>query len=161
MVILGIDPGLATTGFGIIKVQNHQFTHIAHGIIATLADWSHHYRLYELSDQLKKIIRKFQPQIIAVEEIFIYKNLKTAIKIGEARGVILLTAAQNKLMIVREFTPLEIKQALTGYGRADKAQMQKMVKIILNLSKIPEPDDAADALAAAICCAQNSDKIKK
>lgn len=158
MIILGIDPGLATTGYGIIKVNNHQFTHIAHGIITTKAGLPHCQRLHKLSRQLKKIIKKYQPQTIAVEEIFMYKNVKTAIKIGEARGVILLTAAQSKIPL-REFTPLEIKQALTGYGRADKRQIQKMVKNILRLPSIPKPDDAADAAATAICCAQTRLKI--
>ncbi|MFH1712954.1 MAG: crossover junction endodeoxyribonuclease RuvC, partial [Candidatus Jacksonbacteria bacterium] len=149
----GIDPGLATTGFGIIKVQNQQFTHIVHGVIQTLSSQPHYHRLLKLSRQLKKVIKKYQPQTIAVEEIFMHKNVKTAILVGQARGVILLTAAQSKISL-REFTPLQIKQALTGYGRADKHQIQKMVKAMLKLSEIPKPDDAADALATAICCGQ-------
>lgn len=159
MTILGIDPGLATTGYGIIAVKNRQFVHIKHGVIKTAADQPNHQRLLVISRQLKRIIKYQKPDQIAVEEIFMYKNVKTAILVGQARGVILLTAAESRLA-VREFTPLEIKQALTGYGRADKRQMQKMVKAVLSLSEIPEPDDAADALAAAICCAQTNDKVK-
>lgn len=159
MIILGIDPGLATTGFGIIKVNNHQFAHIAHGVIKTPAGQPNHQRLLAINQQLKRIIRHQKPDQIAVEEIFMYKNVKTAILVGQARGVILLTAAESRLA-VREFTPLEIKQALTGYGRADKHQIQKMVKAALSLSEIPEPDDAADALAVAICCGQTNDKVK-
>jgi len=153
MVILGIDPGLATTGFGIIKIKNREFAHIAHGVINTKAGGFYYKRLEQISRELGKIIKKYKPSKAAVEEIFMYKNVKTAIKVGEARGVILLTAAQNQVPVY-EFTPLQIKQALTGYGRADKAQMQKMVKIILHLRQIPKSDDAADALAAAICCGQ-------
>jgi crossover junction endodeoxyribonuclease RuvC len=153
MVILGIDPGLATTGFGIIKIKNREFVHIAHGTIKTQAGELYYKRLEKISNDLKKIIKKYQPDKAAVEEIFMHKNVKTAIKVGEARGVILLTVVQNQVPVC-EFTPLQIKQALTGYGRAEKPQMQKMVRIVLRLSRIPESDDAADALATAICCGQ-------
>ena len=151
MIILGIDPGTAATGFAIIKKQS-ELRAIDYGCIRTSPQFSTAERLKETHQQIAKLIKKHRPDIIAVEDIFFFKNLKTAIKVSEARGVALLSASQAKIPIA-EYTPLQIKQAVTSYGRADKSQVQKMVKVLLNLKEIPKPDDAADALAVAICCA--------
>lgn len=152
LIILGIDPGLATTGYGVIqKEKDGSFKMICNGIISTAADQIFASRLQEIHQQLNEIIKKYRPDKFAVEELFFCKNVKTALAVGHARGVIVLTASQNSLPIF-EFTPLQIKQAVASYGRADKKQVQSMVKILLNLKTIPKPDDAADALAVAICC---------
>ncbi|MBU1255492.1 crossover junction endodeoxyribonuclease RuvC [Patescibacteria group bacterium] len=151
MIILGIDPGTAVVGFGLIKKQN-KLELIDYGCIKTSTDLTTAERLKEIDEQLAKLIRKHNPQVVAVEDIFFFKNLKTAIKVSQARGVILARAAKMKIQ-VEEYTPLQIKQAVSSYGRADKKQVQEMVKLLLNLKEIPKPDDAADALATAICCA--------
>lgn len=151
MIILGIDPGTAATGFGVIK-KNRELKLIEFGCIKTPTSLTTAERLKELHNQLSKLIKKHKPDIMAVEDIFFFKNLKTAIKVSQARGVILLSAAKSKISVF-ECTPLQVKQAITGYGRAEKIQVQKMVKMLFNLKEIPKPDDAADALAAAICCA--------
>lgn len=156
-IILGIDPGIATTGYGIISKDAGKIQSISFGCILTPAGQNFIIRLEKIHEELTKIIKEYQPTAMAVEELFFCKNVKTALNVGQARGVILLTAVENKLPLY-EFTPLEVKQAITGYGRADKKQIQKMVKIILNLKEIPRPDDAADALAIAICGA-NSQKL--
>jgi crossover junction endodeoxyribonuclease RuvC len=154
MIILGIDPGTATTGFGIIK-KNKELKLIRYGCIRTAKNLTSAERLKELHNQLSDLIKKHKPSMAAVEDIFFFKNLKTAVKVSQARGVILLTAAKLKIPVF-EYTPLQIKQAITSYGRAEKIQVQKMVKVLLNLKEIPKPDDAADALAAAICCAHST-----
>ncbi|MDP1709509.1 MAG: crossover junction endodeoxyribonuclease RuvC [Candidatus Komeilibacteria bacterium] len=153
MIILGIDPGIADTGFGAIKKTGDHYSVIAYGNIKTPAKTGLPERLQTLHDELKIIIKKYQPDIIGVEELFFAKNVKTAITVAHGRGVILLTAKEQGCT-VREFTPLQVKQAVVGYGRADKNQIQQMVKTILRLKEIPKPDDAADALAVAICCGQ-------
>jgi len=155
MIILGIDPGTATTGYGIIEAQKSRLKLITFGCILSSPKFSTAERLSQIHKQLTALIKKYRPEKIAVEDIFFFKNLKTAIKVSQARGVILCAAAQAKTEVF-EFTPLQIKQAVTGYGRADKLQMQKMVKVILNLDQIPKPDDASDALAAAICLSQTN-----
>lgn len=152
MVILGIDPGTALTGFGVILDKKAELELVAYGCIETNKSFSTADRLKESDKQLSKIIQKYKPNKIAVEDLFFFKNLKTAIKVSQARGVILCRAAAAKCEI-EEYTPLQVKQAVTGYGRAEKKQVQEMVKVILNLKEIPKPDDAADALAIAICCA--------
>lgn len=151
MIILGIDPGTTIVGFGLIKRKN-KLELIDYGCIKTSPDQTTAERLKEIDEQLAKLIRKHKPQVVAVEDIFFFKNLKTAIKVSQARGVILARAAKMKTQ-VEEYTPLQIKQAVSSYGRADKKQVQEMVKLLLNLKEIPKPDDAADALATAICCA--------
>lgn len=155
MIILGIDPGTAATGFGIIKKETRdkkQETRlIEYGCIKTTTNLTTAERLKVLHNQLNLLIKKHKPDMVAVEDIFFFKNLKTVIKVSQARGVILLTAAKSKIPIF-ECTPLQVKQATTSYGRAEKIQVQKMVKTLLNLNEIPKPDDAADALAVAICC---------
>lgn len=151
MIILGIDPGTAIIGYGLIEKTNNKLVLIDYGCIRTSADLSTADRLVILNKELEKLLKKYKPSAVAVEDIFFFKNLKTVIKVSQARGVILLTIAKLKIPVY-EFTPLQIKQAVTCYGRADKIQVQKMVKALLNLRDIPKPDDAADALAIAICC---------
>ena len=154
MLILGIDPGTAAIGLGLIEYKNKKATLVAFDCLTTSPKETTAQRLNDLHQKLTKFIKKYKPEIITVEDLFFFKNLKTAIKVSQARGVILLAASQQKITIV-EYTPLQIKQALTGYGRAEKKQVQHMVKAVLGLKEIPEPDDAADALAAAICCAHS------
>ncbi|MDD5290150.1 MAG: crossover junction endodeoxyribonuclease RuvC [Patescibacteria group bacterium] len=154
MIILGIDPGYAITGWAILEKKGAKLIPLDYGAIETMSGLPHAERLLILHQALQKIIKKFKPELLSVEELFFFKNLKTAIKVAEARGVILAVAAEAGLKIL-EITPLQIKQALVGYGRAEKKQVQQMVKVILGLKEIPEPDDAADALAAAITGANN------
>ena len=153
-IILGIDPGYGLTGYGVIKVSGNKYKTLDYGVIKTLVGEEFKDRLKYLHQDLEKIIKKYKPDLAAVEELFFFKNVKTAIKVGQARGVILLGLCLAGIPIV-EFTPLQVKQAVSGYGQADKKQVQKMVKLLLNLEEIPKPDDAADALAIAICCANN------
>lgn len=156
MIILGLDPGLATLGYGVIKKEKNQKPMmIDYGIVSTPKEENLAVRLCLLEKGIKQIIDKFKPDEIAVEELFFAKNVKTGIAVAHARGVILLTANKEcgKLF---EYTPLQIKQALTGYGRADKNQIQQMVKTLLGLKGIPKPDDAADALAVALTHAQTN-----
>lgn len=151
MVILGIDPGYARAGWGVISQVKNKQKLISCGCFETPAGMPHPERLKKLSDEITKLIKKYHPDTLAIEELFFFKNLKTAIKVAESRGVILAQAFAQDL-IIREFTPLQIKQAITSYGRADKKQMQEMIKIILNLKTVPQPDDAADAIAVAVTC---------
>ncbi len=155
MTILGIDPGTAITGYGLIKKSNRGIKIIEYGCIETETKFSTAERLNILDKKLAKIIKKHQPDKVAVEDIFFFKNLKTVIKVSQARGVILARMAKMKIPVF-EYTPLQIKQAVTSYGRAEKKQVQQMVKLLLNLKEIPKPDDAADALATAICCAHST-----
>lgn len=150
MKILGIDPGTATTGYGVIKSDGRKLTMLEFGCIKTSKSHPLPERLEEIYKDLNSLIRKHKPIRIAVESVYFYKNVKTAIAVAQARGVVLLCARQNKIPIV-EFTPLQVKNSLTNYGKADKKQVQFMVKTLLNLKSIPKPDDAADALALAIC----------
>ena len=156
MIILGIDPGIATLGYGVIKADNRcKPEMIDYGIISTPKDENLAVRLAMLEKGIKQVIDKFKPDEIAVEELFFAKNVKTGIAVAHARGVILLTAIKECGKIF-EYTPLQIKQALTGYGRAEKIQIQQMVKTMLGLKGIPRPDDAADALAVALCHSQTN-----
>jgi len=151
-IFLGIDPGIAATGFGVIKKENNQLKLIGYGCIKTPAGRPHGQRLKQINAELAKLIKKFKPEAVAVEKLFFCSNVKTALTVGEARGVVMLTICQNNLPAF-EYTPLEVKQAVSAYGRAEKMQVQRMVKLLLNMKEIPMPDDAADALAVAICCA--------
>lgn len=154
-VILGIDPGLADTGFGVIKKEkNKELACLSYGTIKTPAGEAMAERLAIINKKLNILIKKYKPDLFGVEQLFFCKNIKTALAVGQARGVIILSAAQNKIPLA-EFTPLEVKQAVAAYGHAGKEQVQKMVKILLNLSEMPRPDDAADALAIAICAANS------
>jgi crossover junction endodeoxyribonuclease RuvC len=150
MRILGIDPGTATVGWGIIEIQAGKTTSVAFGHISTSKDLPDEKRLAEIATDLEAIITEYQPEEAAVEELFFFKNQKTIISVAQARGVILLTL-ENLCVSISGYTPLEVKQALTNYGRADKAQVQLMVKALLKLQAIPTPDDTADALAIALC----------
>ncbi|MFZ5364109.1 MAG: crossover junction endodeoxyribonuclease RuvC [Patescibacteria group bacterium] len=154
MIILGIDPGFARTGFGIIEEKNKNLCVLDYGCLSTPAGLPFEKRLKEIRDGMGLLIKKYRPDVCAVEKIFFCKNTKTAIDVGQARGVVILTAAEKNLEI-REFTPLQVKQFITGYGKAEKGQIQKMIKILLGLKEIPKPDDAADALALAIAGSNN------
>jgi crossover junction endodeoxyribonuclease RuvC len=147
--ILGIDPGYGRLGFGLIEKTGSELRAIDYGCLETLADKTFSERLLEVAGCLKEIIKQAKPDLMAIEELFFFKNLKTAINVAQSRGAVLLLAAEVGLPIM-ELTPLQIKQSLSGYGRADKQQIQKMVQVILKLKEKPRPDDAADALAAAI-----------
>lgn len=153
-IILGIDPGFGRVGYGIIENSGKDWKAVAYGCIETPTSDPFVDRLAEMHKRLVKIIKEYKPSRMAVEDLFFFKNLKTAIKVGEARGVILLTAVENNLP-VDEFTPLQVKQAMTGYGRAEKGQMQKMVALILGIKEKIKSDDAADALAVALCAGQS------
>lgn len=156
MIILGFDPGLATLGYGVIKKEERRAPEMLdYGIISTPKDTNLALRLTMLEKGVKEVIAKFKPDEIAIEELFFAKNVKTGINVAHARGVILLTAIKECGNIF-EYTPLQIKQALTGYGRADKNQIQQMVKTFLKLKAVPKPDDAADALAVALTHAQTN-----
>jgi crossover junction endodeoxyribonuclease RuvC len=157
-IILGLDPGTATTGFGVVTSDGQHTTHVAHGCITTPAHTESHHRLRSIADQLKVILQQYRPDRVAVEDIYFYKNVSTAMGVAQARGVLLYITAQAELPI-SHFTPLQVKQAVTGQGRADKRQVQKMVTMILGLSAVPQPDDAADALAIAITAAHTT-KLK-
>ena len=149
--MIGIDPGTAITGYGLVREQeNGELEWIAHGVVTTPSDWDEPKRLLELYQKLCEIISNYKPDCCAVEKLFFQKNVKTAISVGQGRGAALIAAARSELP-VGEYTPLEVKQAVVGYGSADKRQVQQMVKVLLGLSDIPKPDDAADALAVAIC----------
>lgn len=155
MIILGIDPGTATTGFGAIKKTKKRLELIECGTITTSPKQSAGERLTKLHKNISQLIKRLKPDILAVEKLYFFKNLKTALPVSQALGVILLTAAQRKIRVVIELTPLQVKMGVCGYGRADKKQIQKMVKEILNLEKIPKPDDVSDGLAVAICASFN------
>lgn len=150
MIIMGIDPGFAITGYGIVKYEGNKFLAIDYGAITTASTMKLSERLLVLSDKLEELIKKYQPDAIAVEELFFNKNIKTALTVGHGRGVAILSAAKSGVEVF-EYTPLQVKQSVVGYGRAEKAQMQQMIKVILNLPSIPKPDDVADALGVAVC----------
>lgn len=150
MIILGVDPGLAITGWGVIQNKKDKMEMIDSGYISTSARFSLSSRLARIQKSIKKIIKKYHPQVLVCEELFFFKNLKTAVSVAQARGVILAAAYDLKISF-EEYTPLQVKQAITGFGRAEKRQIQKMVQILLNLNSLPKPDDTADALAVAIC----------
>ena len=160
MRVLGIDPGIAATGYGIVESINGKSKVIDYGCIKTNKIISFPERLKIIHDTLKKIIRKNNPDSIAIEEIFFAKNVKTAISVGHARGVILLACLSTGVEIA-EYTPLQVKMAIVGYGRAEKYQVQQMLKTLLKLKFIPKPDDAADALAVACCHINSSGYITK
>ncbi len=152
MRILGIDPGTGILGFGIIDIDAKNKAHLVDaGVIRTAVHEDTSVRLLTIYDELSSIIKEFNPRVMAVEKLFFAQNVTTAMTVAQARGVVLLLGKQHN-MELHEYTPLQIKQALTGYGRADKKQIQEMVRVILGLKEIPKPDDCADALATAICC---------
>lgn len=158
MIILGIDPGYAIVGYGIIDYTNNHFTVLDYGAITTPAGMDFNRRLEIIHDELEMIIMKHKPDCMAIEKLFYNTNAKTVIDVAQARGVILFTAQKHGLN-VSEYTPLQVKQSVVGYGRAEKKQVQEMMRIMLKLEKIPKPDDTADALAMAICHAHTSGSL--
>ena len=159
MIIMGLDPGLATMGFGVINLERGVYTVIDYGIVSTPKEDTLPVRLSKIEQGVTTLIETYKPSQISVEELFFSKNITTGISVAEARGVMLLTAVKLIGDEVYEYTPNQIKQAVTGYGGADKIQMQHMVQVLLRLKSVPRPDDAADALAVAICHAQTSRMI--
>ncbi len=153
--ILGIDPGTATMGWGVVRQEGNRLRYVQHGAIVTPSKWEMPRRLNRLFEGVTELVRGYRPETVAVEELFFNTNVTTAITVGQARGVALLAAYQSGAEVA-EYTPLQIKQAITSYGRAEKRQVQEMVKTLLNLREIPKPDDAADGLAIAICHAFSS-----
>lgn len=160
MRILGIDPGFAITGYSIIDYQGNKFKLINSGAVLTKAGESFPLRLTKIYDDLQVIIDEFKPDAISVEELFFNQNVKTAINVAQARGVILIIGCKNNIPTY-EYTPLQVKQAVAGYGRADKIQVQKMVKTILNVEVLPKLDDITDSMAVAICHAHSSKFAEK
>ncbi len=150
MRILGIDPGYAIVGYGVIDYQNTRFSVVDYGAILTDAGMPFNKRLERIYDEAFALMLRYKPEAMAIEKLFYNTNAKTVIDVGQARGALILAAQKNHLEIA-EYTPLQVKQSVVGYGRAEKKQVQEMTKLILNLEKIPKPDDTADALAIAIC----------
>ncbi|MBR1908060.1 crossover junction endodeoxyribonuclease RuvC [bacterium] len=163
MLILGIDPGMAIVGYSVLKSGNSDLELVSSGSIQTCSDKSTPQRLLEIYEDMCTIIEKFKPDISSIEKLFYFKNQKTIIPVAEARGVILMALEKYKIPIY-EFTPLEVKQNLTGFGRADKKEVEKMVKITLNQENLPTLDDTVDSIAMAICCHRccvNSQLVKQ
>ncbi len=150
MKILGVDPGLAEIGYGVVEEDGNSLSQIEFGLLRTSSEKSDLERLNIVFEELTKIIKRLEPEQMAVEELFFNKNAKTAIRVGQARGVILLAGSRAGIPVF-EYTPLEVKQAVVGHGRAEKMQVQQMVKTLLGLAEIPASEDAADALAVSIC----------
>lgn len=155
MIIMGLDPGTATTGYAIIEKSRNEIKLIDYGCISTDKNDHPSKRLKQISDDLTELIEKYQPEKASIEKLFFNTNIKTAISVAQARGVLLNTLEQHEVKH-SEFTPPQIKSAVCGYGKADKKMVQTMIKILLKLKEIPKPDDAADAIAAAICLANTS-----
>lgn len=154
IMVFGVDPGIAITGYGLVRQNRDELEPVAYGVITTPAEWPLPRRLQHLYRKLKALAETYHPAEASVEELFFARNARTALSVGHARGVILMALADAGLPIY-EYTPLQVKQAITGYGRASKEQMQEMVRLLLQLEMIPQPDDAADALAMAICHAHS------
>ncbi len=155
MVILGIDPGYAIVGYGAVEYRQSRLRPLGYGAITTPAGIPLQKRLLEIHQDMLTLVDQFQPEAASVEELFFNTNVTTGIAVGHARGVILLALAQRNVPFF-EYTPAQIKQAVTGYGRAEKRQVMEMTRSLLKLKKIPRPDDAADALAAAVCHAHSA-----
>lgn len=153
MLTLGVDPGTARLGYGLVRSRGQVREALAYGVLETTAAVPMPERLLTLHAGLREVIEEFLPTAMAVERLFFARNVTTALTVGQARGVILLAAAQFGIP-VSEYTPAEVKQSVSGYGKADKGQMQEMVRLVLGLDHIPQPDDAADALAIALCHTQ-------
>lgn len=151
MRVLGIDPGTAITGYGLVEPVAGRLRAVDYGHISTGAGLSQAARLQHIYRCLRELMTRARPSLVAIEELFFNKNSRTALAVGQARGIALLAAAEAGVEVV-EYTPLEVKVAVAGYGRAPKAQVQSMVKVILGMDRVPRPDDVADALAVAICC---------
>lgn len=158
MVILGIDPGYAIVGCGVIDYANNYFKVLEYGAITTPAGMPFGERLARIYDEATLLMKRYAPQAMSIEKLFYNSNAKTVIDVGQARGVLML-AAQKCGLEVYEYTPLQVKQSVVGYGRAEKKQVQEMTRLILHLAEIPKPDDTADALAMAICHAHASGSL--
>ena len=153
MIVLGIDPGTAIMGYGVVDYRNSRHKPLAYGVLRTSKEEAVEARLERLFYGVTRLLEEYQPEVMAVEELFFNRNVTTAITVGQARGIALLAASMKKIK-VSEYTPLQVKQAVVGYGRAEKQQVQYMIQRILNLKEVPKPDDAADALAIAVCHCQ-------
>lgn len=160
MRILGIDPGIAIVGFGFIDKQGSKLTPVQYGCITTEAGTDPGLRLKQVYDAAVQLMDKYKPDAVAVEQLFFNRNVTTAFTVGQARGVIILAAVQKGLPVA-EYTPMQVKQAVVGYGKAEKKQVQEMVRMFLKLTVVPKPDDVADALAVAICHAHSSTLLNK
>ena len=158
MIILGIDPGYAIVGYGVISYEKNHFSVVDYGAILTEAKTPFVDRIEKIHSELTAIIEKYKPEAMAIEKLFYNTNAKTVIDVAQARGVIMLAAKQHNVPSF-EYTPLQVKQSVVGYGRAEKKQVQEMTRVILKLEKIPKPDDTADALAMAICHAHSSGSL--
>lgn len=158
MIILGIDPGYAIIGWGVLEYKANKFRVVDYGAITTEAHTSFPIRLQEIYIGMNEIFEKYHPEVMSMEKLFFNNNQKTVIDVAQARGVITLSAQMNSVPIF-EYTPLQVKQSVTGYGRAVKKQVQEMTRVILGLEKIPKPDDTADALAMAICHGHSSSSL--
>jgi crossover junction endodeoxyribonuclease RuvC len=157
-IILGIDPGYGTVGYGLIAICGNRFVHVAHGAIRTTSNQPLPLRLSEIYDAITRILDEYRPTEAAVESLFFFRNVTTALAVSEARGVIQLNLYQHSVLS-HEYTPFQVKQAVSGNGRAEKGQVQRIVKTLLHMDKNPTPDDAADALAIAICHANSRDSL--
>ncbi len=155
MIILGIDPGYAIVGIGVLEYKGNKFRPMEYNAITTSASMITSLRLKKIKEEICSYLHKYKPDAVAIEELFFNNNAKTAIAVAQARGVLISEVAAMGIPIY-EYTPLQIKQSVTGYGRAEKGQIQQMVKMLLNLNAVPKPDDAADALAVAICHAHSA-----
>lgn len=155
MIVLGFDPGTASTGWGVVEQDGNRLRSLGHGCIVTSAKDPTHVRLRTIHDQARGLIRSFAPDVVVLEELFVNVNVRTALAVGQAKGVLYLAASELATPPV-EYSPLQIKRAVTGYGRASKIQVQEMTKVILGLPRIPQPDHAADALAVAITHAHHN-----
>jgi crossover junction endodeoxyribonuclease RuvC len=155
MRILGIDPGTAITGFGVIDYDGHTFKFVDAGVIRTPKEQPMNERLLTVYNEMKELLAEFKPDVMSIELLFFARNVTTAMTVGQSRGIVMLAATQAKVPVF-EYTPMQVKQAVTGYGKADKKQIQEMVKTLLKLDAIPKPDDAADGLAIAITHAGQS-----
>lgn len=158
MIILGIDPGYAIVGYGVIKYENSHFVTLDYGAVTTAAKTKFSTRLELIYDGVSEIANKWKPQAMSLEELFFNSNTKTAIDVAQARGVIMLAAVKSGVPVF-EYTPLQVKQAVVGYGRAEKKQVMEMTRLLLGLKTVPKPDDTADALAMAICHAHSSGSL--
>lgn len=160
MKIIGIDPGIAIVGYGVLEQRGNRLVPLDYGCIRTEAALSVPARLKRIYDEVKNLFQEYSPDVVAVEKLFFNRNVTTAFTVGQARGVILLASEEAKVPVA-EYTPLQVKMAVVGYGQAEKRQVQEMVRLLLSLSKIPKPDDAADALAIAICHAHSSTALSR
>ena len=158
MVIFGIDPGYAIVGCGVVRYERNNFSLMGYGAVTTDKDMPFNQRLKKIYDDITELLQRFKPDAVSIERLYFNTNQKTAIDVAQARGVIVLAVQQTGVPIF-EYTPLQVKQSIVGYGRAEKQQVQEMTRMFLHLDKIPKPDDAADALALAICHGHASDSL--